>query len=159
MLGYWDDAAATRAAVDPDGWIHTGDLASIDEQGYCRIVGRSKDIIIRGGENVAPREIEELLYRHPKVAEAYVFGVPGSRFGEEICAWIRPRAAETITAREIRAFCRARLANFKVPSHIKFVDSFPITPTGKVQRPVMREETLSDLSNDRTVRERRRVIQ
>ena len=145
MLGYWGDPAATREAIDADGWMHTGDLATLDAHGYCRIVGRLKDIIIRAGENVAPREIEEALHRHPKVAEAHVFGVPDPRFGEEICAWIRLHHGASFTAREIRAFCRGRLANFKVPRYIKFVDAFPLTATGKVRRFAMREETLWEL--------------
>ncbi|HEV2098945.1 MAG TPA: AMP-binding protein [Stellaceae bacterium] len=148
MLGYWGDPVATREAVDAEGWMHTGDLATLDADGYCRIVGRLKDIIIRAGENVAPQEIEEALHRHPKVAEACVFGVPDTRFGEEICAWIRLREPASATAREIRAFCRDRLANFKVPRYIKFVDAFPLTVTGKVQRFAMREETLAELKTN-----------
>jgi fatty-acyl-CoA synthase len=145
MLGYWGDAAATRKAVDADGWIHTGDLAAIDAQGYCRIFGRMDDVINRGGEKIAPREIEELLWRHPRIAEAYVFGVPDNRFGEEVCAWIRLRGSDRLTAREVRAFCRARISNSRVPRYIKFVDAFPVTATGKAQKRVMREQSLSEL--------------
>jgi fatty-acyl-CoA synthase len=145
MLGYWADRAATRKVVDADGWIHTGDLAAIDREGYCRIVGRMNDIINRGGENIAPREIEELLWRHPRIAEAYVFGVPDNRFGEEVCAWIRLRGSDSLTAREVRAFCRVRIANSKVPRYIKFVDTFPVTATGKVQKHIMREQSLAEL--------------
>jgi fatty-acyl-CoA synthase len=154
MLGYWGDVAATRKAVDADGWIRTGDLAAIDAQGYCRIFGRIDDIINRGGEKIAPREIEDLLWRHPGIAEAYVFGVPDDRFGEEVCAWIRLRGSDRLTAREVRAFCRARISNSRVPRYIKFVAAFPVTATGKPQRSVMRRQSLSELE---MARDRRRA--
>lgn len=145
MLGYRDDAAATRAAIDPESWMHTGDIATIDADGYCRIVGRAKEIILRGGENVAPSEVEELLYEHPSIAEAYAFGVPDARFGEEIAAWVRLRDGAATTAAAIRAFCRARGANFKVPRYVKFVDAFPVTASGKARRTAMREATIAEL--------------
>nr|WP_294865117.1 AMP-binding protein [uncultured Pseudogulbenkiania sp.] len=140
MLGYWDDEPKTREAIDPAGWMHTGDLAVIDETGYCNIVGRAKDMVIRGGENVYPREIEEFLYRHPKIQDVQVIGVPDDRFGEELCAWIRLRDGETATADEIRAFCQGQIAHYKIPRYIEFVDSFPMTITGKIQKFMMRQQ-------------------
>lgn len=140
MLGYWEDEAKTREAIDPAGWMHTGDLAVIDEAGYCNIVGRAKDMVIRGGENVYPREIEEFLYRHPKIQDVQVIGVPDDRFGEELCAWIRLRDGETATADEIRAFCQGQIAHYKIPRYIEFVDSFPMTITGKIQKFMMRQQ-------------------
>lgn len=140
MLGYWDDEPKTREAIDPAGWMHTGDLAVIDEAGYCNIVGRAKDMVIRGGENVYPREIEEFLYRHPKIQDVQVIGVPDDRFGEELCAWIRLRDGETASADEIRAFCQGQIAHYKIPRYIEFVDSFPMTITGKIQKFMMRQQ-------------------
>jgi fatty-acyl-CoA synthase len=144
MLGYWDDAEKTREAIDAAGWMHTGDLATIDEEGYCNIVGRLKDMIIRGGENVYPREIEEFLYRHPKIRDVQVIGVPDHKYGEELCAWIVLREGEKATADDIRAFCQGQIAHYKIPRYIKFVDAFPMTITGKIQkfmmRKIMREE-------------------
>ncbi|WP_024303422.1 AMP-binding protein [Pseudogulbenkiania sp. MAI-1] len=140
MLGYWGDEEKTREAIDPAGWMHTGDLAVIDEEGYCNIVGRAKDMVIRGGENVYPREIEEFLYRHPKIQDVQVIGVPDDRFGEELCAWIRLRDGETATADEIRAFCQGQIAHYKIPRYIEFVDSFPMTITGKIQKFLMRQQ-------------------
>ncbi len=125
MLGYWDDAERTAQAIDRAGWMHTGDLATIDAEGYCAIVGRIKDMVIRGGENVYPREIEEFLYRHPKIMDVQVFGVPDEKFGEEICAWIKLRAGETMDAEEVRAFCRDQIAYYKVPRHVRFVHGIP----------------------------------
>ena len=146
MLGYWDDAVATREAIDPDGWMHTGDIAVIDANGCCRLVGRAKEMVLRGGENVAPSEVEQLLYEHPSIAEAYAFGVPDARFGEEIAAWVRLRDGEATTAAAIRAFCRARGANFKVPRYVKFVDAFPVTASGKARRTAMREAMVAELA-------------
>jgi fatty-acyl-CoA synthase len=145
MLGYWNDEARTAEAIDKARWMHTGDLATIDDEGYCNIVGRIKDMVIRGGENIYPREIEEFLYRHPKIEDVQVFGVPDPRFGEELCAWIKLRARETLSAEEVREFCKDQIAHYKVPRHIKFVDSFPMTVTGKMQKFLMREEMAREL--------------
>jgi len=145
MLGYWDDAERTREAIDAARWMHTGDLATIDAEGYCNIVGRIKDMVIRGGENVYPREIEEFLYRHPKIQDVQVIGVPDDRYGEEICAWIRLRAGENATEEEIKSFCRERIAHYKVPRYVRFVDEFPMTVTGKIQKFVMRERMIAEL--------------
>ncbi len=145
MLGYWEDAEKTAEAIDAEGWMHTGDLATIDEAGYANIVGRIKDMVIRGGENVYPREIEEFLYTHPKVADVAVVGVPDDRFGEELCAWVRLAAGETANEEEIRAFCRGQIAHFKIPRYVRFVDEFPMTVTGKVQKFVIRERMIAEL--------------
>jgi fatty-acyl-CoA synthase len=145
MLGYWDDPERTAQAVDAAGWMHTGDLATMDDEGYCNIVGRIKDMVIRGGENVYPREIEEFLYRHPKIQDVQVFGVPDQRYGEEICAWIKLRAGETLTPEEVREFCRDQIAHYKVPRHIRFVDEFPMTVTGKIQKFIMRDRMTTEL--------------
>jgi fatty-acyl-CoA synthase len=145
MLGYWNDPEKTAEAVDEAGWMHTGDLATIDDEGYCNIVGRIKDMVIRGGENVYPREIEEFLYRHPKVQDVQVIGVPDPRYGEELCAWIRLRDGEGATTEEIQLFCRGQIAHFKIPRYIKFVDAFPMTVTGKIQKFVMREVMIREL--------------
>jgi fatty-acyl-CoA synthase len=145
MLGYWNDAERTGQAIDAARWMHTGDLATMDEEGYCKIVGRIKDMVIRGGENVYPREIEEFLYRHPKIQDVQVFGVPDERFGEELCAWIKLRSGEALTAEEVREFCRDQIAHYKVPRHIRFVDEFPMTVTGKMQKFIMRERMSAEL--------------
>ena len=145
MLGYWQEPEKTAEAVDADGWMHTGDLAVMDEQGYLSIVGRSKDMVIRGGENVYPREVEEFLYGHPAVQDVQVIGVPDPRYGEELCAWVRIRPDADVTEEEIRDFCRGRLAHFKVPRYVVFVDEFPMTITGKIQKYKMREETTARL--------------
>ena len=145
MLGYWDDDDKTREAIDPARWMRTGDLATIDDEGYCNIVGRIKDMVIRGGENVYPREIEEFLYRHPKIQDVQVIGVPDPRYGEELCAWVRLHDGLTATAEEIRAFCQGQIANYKIPRHVKFVDGFPMTVTGKIQKFVMREAMIAEL--------------
>ncbi|MEA3120903.1 MAG: fatty-acyl-CoA synthase [Paraburkholderia sp.] len=144
MLGYWDDEARTREAI-VDGWMRTGDLATIDGEGYCNIVGRQKDMLIRGGENIYPREIEELLFRNPKIQSAQVFGVPDAKYGEQICAWIVLRPGERTTEEEIREFCRERIAHYKVPRYIRFVDEMPMTVTGKVQKFIMREWMINEL--------------
>ncbi|HEX8829493.1 MAG TPA: AMP-binding protein, partial [Xanthobacteraceae bacterium] len=145
MLGYWDDEERTREAIDAARWMHTGDLATLDAEGYCNIVGRIKDMVIRGGENVYPREIEEILYRHPKIQDVQVIGVPDDHYGEEICAWIRLRRGVSASEEEIRAFCRDQIAHYKVPRYIKFVDEFPMTVTGKIQKFVMRERMIAEL--------------
>jgi len=139
MLGYWGDPEATRQAIDAAGWMHTGDLAVMDEAGYVRIVGRNKDMIIRGGENIYPRELEEFFHTHPAVAEAQVIGIPCSRYGEALVAWIRLRPGQVVTAAQLQAWCKAHVAHFKVPQHIRFVEAFPMTVTGKVQKFRMRE--------------------
>ncbi|MEO8523293.1 MAG: AMP-binding protein [Caldimonas sp.] len=146
MRGYWADPERTGEAIDSDGWMHTGDLATMDAQGYVNIVGRIKDMVIRGGENIYPREIEEFLYRHPAVSDVQVIGVPDSKYGEELCAWIILKAGATATDEDIRAFCRGQIAHYKVPRHVRFVDSFPMTITGKIQKFVMRDEMKRELN-------------
>jgi fatty-acyl-CoA synthase len=145
MRGYWENEAATRAAIDAAGWMHTGDLGVMDEAGYVNIAGRIKDMIIRGGENIYPREIEEFLYTHPAVLDVQVIGVPDARYGEELCAWIRPRPGHTLSLDELRAFCRDRIAHYKVPRYLKLADEFPMTVTGKVQKYRMREISIAEL--------------
>jgi fatty-acyl-CoA synthase len=145
MRGYWNDEALTREAIDPGGWMHTGDLAEIDARGYCAIVGRVKDMVIRGGENVYPREIEEFLYRHPKVAEVQVFGVPDEKYGEEIAAWIVLQPGQDATEDEIRDYCKGNIAHYKIPRYIRFKDALPMTVTGKPQKFLMREEMAEEL--------------
>jgi fatty-acyl-CoA synthase len=127
MLGYWGDAEKTAEAIDAAGWMHTGDLAIIDDAGYCNIVGRLKDMVIRGGENVYPREIEEFLYRHPKIRDVQVVGVPDSKYGEELCAWVILKEGMTASEDEVREFCKSQIAHFKIPRYIRFVDAFPMT--------------------------------
>jgi fatty-acyl-CoA synthase len=146
MHGYWDDEDKTRQAIDPQGWMHTGDLATLDAIGYCNIVGRVKDLIIRGGENISPREIEEFLYRHPKIQDVQVFGIPDRRYGEVVCAWIKLKAGERSDAEAIRTFCKEQIAHFKVPTHIRFVQEFPMTVTGKIQKFLMRQEMSRELA-------------
>lgn len=148
MLGYWNDAEQTADAIDADGWMHTGDLATMDEEGYVCIVGRIKDMIIRGGENVYPREIEEFLYTHPKIKDVQVIGVPDAHYGEEIAAWVVLREGEGVSQDELQAFCRDQIAHYKVPRYFKFVDGFPMTVTGKVQKFLMREQTVQELDLD-----------
>ena len=145
MRGYWDDAERTAEAIDAGRWMHTGDLATMDEAGYFNIVGRIKDMVIRGGENLYPREIEEFLYRHPKIADVQVFGVPDEKYGEEICAWIKLADGETADAAEIASFCDGQIAHQKVPRYIRFVDEFPMTVTGKIQKFIMRDQMIADL--------------
>jgi fatty-acyl-CoA synthase len=145
MPGYWGDDEKTAETIDDSGWLHSGDIAVLDEHGYCRIVGRLKDMLIRGGENIFPREIEEFLFQHPDVEQAEVIGVPDPKYGEEICAWIKLRDGAETTEDDIRRFCEGRIAHFKIPRYILFVDEFPLTVTGKVQKFRMREETVSRL--------------
>ena len=145
MLGYWDDPEKTAEAIDVDGWMHTGDLATIDDAGYGNIVGRIKDMVIRGGENIYPREVEEFLYRHPKIEDVTVVGVPDERYGEELCAWIRLKTGEAASAEEIVAFCRGQIAHYKIPRHIRFVDAFPMTVTGKIQKFLIRKQMIEEL--------------
>jgi fatty-acyl-CoA synthase len=145
MLGYWNNDAATRAAIDASRWMHTGDLATMDDDGYLNIVGRIKDMIIRGGENIYPREVEEFLYAHPDVRDVQVIGIPSGRYGEEVMAWVKPRDGAALTAESLEAFCRGRIASNKIPRHWKFVDAFPMTVTGKVQKYLMREASVEEL--------------
>ncbi len=140
MHGYWDDPARTAEAIDAEGWMHTGDLATMDEQGYVNIVGRIKDMVIRGGENIYPREIEEFLYRLPQIQDVQVVGVPDHKYGEELCAWIVLKAGHYLTEEEIRSFCKGQIAHYKVPRYIRFVSSFPMTVTGKIQKFKIRDE-------------------
>ncbi|MDD2990701.1 MAG: AMP-binding protein [Zoogloea sp.] len=140
MLGYWGDEAKTAEAIDRAGWMHTGDIAVIDDEGFCNIVGRIKDMVIRGGENIYPREIEEFLYRHPAILDVQVVGVPDKKYGEELCAWIIPREGQKLSEDDVRAFCQGQIAHYKIPRYISFVDSFPMTVTGKIQKFQIREK-------------------
>ncbi|WP_085873156.1 MULTISPECIES: AMP-binding protein [unclassified Nocardioides] len=146
MLGYWHDDEKTAEAIDADGWMHTGDLAEMREDGYCNIVGRIKDMVIRGGENIYPREIEEFLYQHPDIEDVQVIGVPDERYGEELCAWVRMRSgAEPLDADAVRAYADGRLAHYKIPRYVLVVDEFPMTVTGKIRKVEMREKTAKTL--------------
>jgi fatty-acyl-CoA synthase len=145
MPGYWNDRPATEAAIDAEGWMHTGDVGTLDADGYLNIVGRIKDMLIRGGENVYPREIEEVLFRHPAIASAQVVGVPDGRMGEEVMAWVILREGMSLDADELRRFCRAQLAHFKVPRYVRFTSAFPLTVTGKVQKFRLREMAIEEL--------------
>ena len=145
MLGYWDDDERTAEAIDRAGWMHTGDLATLDDEGFCNIVGRIKDMVIRGGENVYPREVEEFLYRHPAIQDVQVIGVPDPKYGEEICAWIVLKPGEALEGEAVREFCRGQIAHYKIPRHIKFVEGFPTTVTGKVQKFAMRDAMIAEL--------------
>tara|TARA_B100000459_G_scaffold97344_1_gene55415 strand:- start:2028 stop:3728 length:1701 start_codon:yes stop_codon:yes gene_type:complete len=145
MQGYWDDPELTAESIDVAGWMHTGDLATMDEEGFCNIVGRVKDMVIRGGENIYPREIEEYLYRYEKISDVQVFGVPDEKFVEELCAWIILKPGETSTEDDIREFCNGQIAHYKIPRHIRFVDAFPMTITGKVQKFAMRDTMIEEL--------------
>jgi fatty-acyl-CoA synthase len=145
MLGYWDEPDKTAEAIDAGRWMHTGDLAVMDAAGYLNIVGRIKDMAIRGGENVYPREVEEFLYTHPAIEDVQVIGVPDQKYGEELCAWVKQRPGATLTADEVRAYCQGKIAHYKIPRYVHFTDSFPMTVTGKVQKYKMREATIADL--------------
>ena len=146
MRGYWNDDERTSEAIDAAGWMHTGDLAVLDEEGYCEIVGRLKDMIIRGGENIYPREVEEFLYRHPKIQDAQVFGVTDAKYGEDVCAWIRLKEGEDSTPEEIRSFCEGQISHYKIPRYIKFVSEYPMTVTGKVQKFMMKKQMEEELT-------------
>jgi fatty-acyl-CoA synthase len=151
MLGYWDDPEKTSEAIDAAGWMHTGDLATMDRAGYLNIVGRIKDLVIRGGENVYPREIEEFLYSHPGIADVQVIGVPDVKYGEELCAWVVRRAGDeggALTEDAVKDHCRGKLAHFKVPRYVMFVEEFPMTVTGKIQKYKMREVAVIELGLD-----------
>jgi fatty-acyl-CoA synthase len=148
MLGYWEEPERTAEAIDQAGWMHTGDLATMDADGYCAIVGRIKDLVIRGGENIYPREVEEFLYRHPAIVDVQVFGVPDQRFGEELCAWVKLRAGESLTEDDVKAFCKDQIAHYKVPRYVRFVEEFPMTVTGKMQKYLMRATMTEDLKSN-----------
>jgi fatty-acyl-CoA synthase len=151
MLGYWDDPDKTAEAIDADGWMHTGDLAVMREDGYVNIVGRIKDMVIRGGENIYPREIEEFLYTHPDVEDVQVVGVPDEKYGEELCAWVRVRpGADPLAADAVRRFAQGKLAHFKIPRYVMVVDEFPMTVTGKIRKIEMREESARRLGLSRS---------
>lgn len=145
MLGYWNNDTATRNAIDRARWMHTGDLATIDEEGYVKIVGRIKDMIIRGGENIYPREIEEFLYTHPKISDVQVIGVPDLKYGEAVMAWVRVKEGEELSAEEIKNYCQGQIAYFKIPEYIRFTESFPMTVTGKIRKVEMREQSIHEL--------------
>lgn len=145
MRGYWDDPEQTAAAIDSDGWMHTGDLATIDNEGYCNIVGRIKDMVIRGGENIYPREVEEFLFTHPRIEAVQIVGLPDKKYGEELCAWIKLRSGESMTENEVREYCEGKIAHFKIPRHICFVPDFPMTVTGKVQKFLIRQHMMERL--------------
>lgn len=145
MLGYWENAEATAKAIDAAGWMHTGDLATMDDEGYVAIVGRIKDMIIRGGENIYPREVEDFLYTHPAVSDVQVIGVPDEKYGEEVMAWVKLTEGQALTEDELMAFCKGKIAHYKVPRYVKFVDQFPMTVTGKIQKFKMREEATHEL--------------
>ena len=145
MQGYWNDPEKTAAAIDADGWMHTGDLAVMDEDGYVNIVGRIKDMVIRGGENIYPREVEEFLYTHPAVEDVQVIGLPDPKFGEELMAWIKPKPGHSITLDEVKAFCDGKIAHYKVPRYLRLADEFPMTVTGKIRKVEMRERSIAEL--------------
>ena len=146
MQGYWDDPEKTEESIDEAGWMHTGDLATMDQEGFCNIVGRVKDMVIRGGENIYPREIEEYLYRHPRISDVQVFGVPDVKFVEELCAWIILKPGDQCSEEEIRDFCRDQIAHYKIPRYIRFVEEYPMTITGKVQKFAMRDKMIEELN-------------
>ena len=145
MLGYWNDPERTAGVIDAARWMHTGDLAVIDAEGFCNIVGRIKDVVIRGGENVYPREVEEYLYGHPAIQDVQVFGVPDPRYGEELCAWIKLRPDAELDEAAVQAYCRGRIAHQKVPRYVRFVEAFPMTVTGKMQKFLMRRAMQAEL--------------
>jgi fatty-acyl-CoA synthase len=147
MLGYWNDEEQTRETIDDARWLHSGDLGIMDEEGYLRIVGRIKDMIIRGGENVYPREIEEFLYTHPAIDEVQVFGIPDAKMGEVVCAWIQVKDGESLSEEDVKSYCKGQITHFKVPSHIRFVDEYPMTVTGKIQKFKMSELMVDELLN------------
>ncbi len=148
MLGYWEDEVRTNEAIDSGGWLHTGDIAIMDEEGYISISGRIKDMIIRGGENIYPREIEEYFYTHPKISDVQVIGIPSSKLGEEVMAWVKLKEGETVTAEELQEFCRGKIAHFKIPKYFKFTEDFPMTVTGKVRKVEMRSISIKELQLD-----------
>ena len=145
MRGYWNDPERTEEAIDAEGWMHTGDLGVIDAEGYCNIVGRAKDMVIRGGENIYPREVEEFLYRHPKIQDVQCIGVPDPKYGEELCACVILKPGQTATEEEIRDFCRGEIAHYKVPRYVRFMESLPMTVTGKIQKFILRRQIAAEL--------------
>ncbi|MEE8456807.1 MAG: AMP-binding protein, partial [Acidimicrobiia bacterium] len=145
MAGYWNDAERTEETIDADGWMHTGDLATMDADGYVNIVGRIKDMVIRGGENIYPREIEEFLYTHPRILEVQVVGVPDAKYGEEIMAWIQTEDGARLSADEVREFCAGRIAHYKIPRYVEIIDEYPMTVTGKIQKNKLREMAVERL--------------
>ena len=145
MLGYWNNDQATAEAIDRGRWMHSGDLATMDDEGYINIVGRIKDMILRGGENIYPREIEEFLYTHEAIADVQVIGVPNEKYGEEVMAWVKLKNGRDCTVEQLHEFCSTRIAHFKIPRHWKFVDSFPMTVSGKVRKVAMREKAIQEL--------------
>ena len=145
MLGYWNEPDKTAEAIDAARWMHTGDLAVMDDAGYLNIVGRIKDMVIRGGENIYPREVEEFLYTHPEIEDVQVIGVPDLKYGEELCAWVKLRPGSELTAEQVREFCIGKIAHYKVPRYVRFTDDFPMTVTGKVQKFKMRETSVEEL--------------
>jgi fatty-acyl-CoA synthase len=146
MRGYWEDEEKTREAIVNNGWMRTGDLAILDAEGYCQIVGRLKDMIIRGGENIYPREIEEFLFTHNDIQEVQVFGVPHEKLGEEVCAWIVPREGATLTEEDVKSYCQNQIAHYKIPKYVQMVPELPMTVTGKPQKFVMRDEMMKTLA-------------
>src|SRR5438067_328009 len=149
MLGYWNNAEATRESIDAGRWMHTGDLATMDDDGYLNIVGRIKDMIIRGGENIYPREIEEFLHTHPAISDVQVIGVPSEKYGEEVMAWVKLRAGAEVTSEQLSEFCEGKISRFKVPRFWRFTDSWPTTVSGKVQKFKMREMAIEELGLER----------
>ena len=143
MLGYWNNEQATNDAIDAAHWMHTGDLAEMDDEGYVKIVGRLKDMIIRGGENIYPREIEEFLYGHPAISDVQVIGVPSEKYGEEVMAWVKLQEGAQLTGEDLTEYCRGKISTFKIPRYWKFVDGFPMTVTGKVRKVEMRETSVN----------------
>ena len=146
MSGYWDDEARTAEAIDSDGWLHSGDIGIMDQEGYVQVVGRIKDMIIRGGENIYPREVEEFLHSHPAISDVQVFGIPDKKYGEQVCAWIQRQEGAELDEESLKEFCREQITHFKIPSLVRFVEEYPMTVTGKVQKFVMREHMLAELS-------------
>lgn len=145
MHRYWDDPVQTEAVIDRDGWMHSGDLAVIDDEGYCNIVGRMKDVIIRGGENIYPREVEEFLFQHPAIKDVQIVGVPDEKYGEAVCAWIILHEGEALTLADLHAFCEGQIAHYKIPQFMKLVDQFPLTVTGKIQKFIIRRVMMQEL--------------
>jgi len=146
MLGYWNNDKQTNSAIGAARWMHTGDLATMDDEGYVNIVGRIKDMIIRGGENIYPREIEEFLYTHSKISDAQVIGVPDVKFGEEVMAWIKFKEGESATEKELKNFCKGKIAHYKIPRYYKFTNDFPMTVTGKIRKVEMRKQSIAELN-------------
>jgi fatty-acyl-CoA synthase len=146
MQGYWGDEELTSETIDKDGFLHSGDLGEMDDRGFVKITGRIKDMIIRGGENIYPREIEEYLYTHPEIAEVQVFGLPDDKYGEKICAWVQVRENSSLTPEKVRDYCQGKITYFKIPKHVKIVSGYPMTVTGKIQKFIMRDQYAEELS-------------